>query len=79
MDKPVIAQKGPVSVDVKGGESYWWCHCGRSQSQPFCDGSHSQTSFVPMEYVAKRDRELSFCACKQTKKPPFCDGTHCEL
>ncbi len=79
MNKPECPQTDPVEVNVKAGESYWWCACGRSQSQPFCDGSHAGTGFEPQEYVAKRDRALWFCACKQTKKGPFCDGSHNRL
>ena len=79
MEKPVIAAKVPVEVDVKAGETYWWCRCGKSQTQPFCDGSHAGSPFEPVEYVAKRDRTLWMCACKQTVKGPFCDGSHNDL
>ena len=79
MEKPVIAQKEPIEVELKKGEKYWWCQCGRSQSQPFCDGSHEGTTFSPLQYEAKRSRRLFFCACKYTKKPPFCDGSHSKL
>lgn len=79
MDKPTIAAKEPAQVDVKAGESYWWCRCGKSASQPFCDGSHKGTSFEPMEYKAEKDRTLFFCQCKHTKREPFCDGAHNDL
>jgi len=79
MDKPTIAAKEPAKVDVKTGETYWWCRCGLSKSQPFCDGSHKGTSFEPMEYKADKDRSLFFCQCKQTKRAPLCDGAHNEL
>ncbi|MEQ9144740.1 MAG: CDGSH iron-sulfur domain-containing protein [Parvibaculaceae bacterium] len=79
MDEPVIAAKEPARVEVKVGETYWWCRCGRSKSQPFCDGSHEGTAFEPMEYKADKDRALFFCQCKHTKKAPLCDGAHNEL
>lgn len=74
--KPVCAQAGPYAVDVKAGETYWWCACGRSQSQPFCDGSHAGTGIVPLEYQPTRDRSVLLCGCKATRKPPLCDGSH---
>ena len=79
MSAPVIAQKEPISVDVKEGKSYWWCACGQSKKQPFCDGSHQGTSFEPLEYKADKDRTLFFCACKHTGKKPMCDGAHQKL
>ena len=66
----------PFIVDVKKGETYWWCACGRSMSQPFCDGSHEGTTIQPLAYTASCDCTLYLCGCKQTKKPPFCDGSH---
>jgi len=74
--EPVCAQPAPYAVEVMAGETYWWCACGRSQNQPFCDGSHAGTGLVPVEYQAKRDRTVYFCGCKATKKPPICDGSH---
>ena len=79
MSDTVIAAKEPAQVELKAGESYWWCACGRSKNQPFCDGSHQGTGLEPLEYVAKRDGAVFFCQCKQTKKGPFCDGAHNEL
>ena len=79
MEKPVIAQKAPIAVDVKEGETYYWCACGRSSNQPFCDGSHEGTSFKPVAFTAEKDETVHFCACKHTKNPPFCDGTHHSL
>lgn len=76
MSDPVIAAKEPAMVEVKAGETYWWCRCGRSKSQPFCDGSHAGTDFEPMEYKAEKDRTVFFCQCKHTNKAPLCDGRH---
>ncbi len=76
IDEPVCAQAAPYEVQVKADESYWWCACGRSQTQPFCDGSHAGTAFQPMEYKPPRNRTVYLCGCKATKKPPLCDGTH---
>jgi CDGSH-type Zn-finger protein len=79
MEKPVIAQRSPYATDVEAGKSYWWCACGRSKSQPFCDGSHKGTGLSPVEYKAKRSRTVYFCGCKQTATPTICDGTHDSL
>ena len=79
MDKPIISQKSPIPVDVKKGETYYWCACGRSSTQPFCNGSHKGTSFEPLPFTAEKDETKYFCACKQTKTPPFCDGSHTKL
>jgi len=73
---PEIGGREPIVVDVVAGESYWWCCCGRSKSQPFCDGSHQGTVFEPMEWKATRNRPMQFCTCKRTKSPPFCDDSH---
>ena len=76
MTTPNIAAREPIAVQVKAGETYWWCACGRSKSQPFCDGSHEGSSFSPKEFAASADRTLFFCACKHSKHAPLCDGTH---
>lgn len=76
MDKPHVAQKNPYEVEVKEGETYFWCTCGLSGTQPFCDDSHEGTSFEPMEFKAKKTETVWFCGCKATKAPPFCDGSH---
>lgn len=76
MSDPVVAQKSPYEVDVEEGKSYWWCACGRSKTQPFCDGSHKGTGLSPVEYTAKRSKPVYFCGCKQTDGQPLCDGKH---
>ncbi len=79
MSDPVIAQKSPYEVDVEEGKSYWWCACGRSKTQPFCDGSHKGTGLSPVEYTAKRSKAVYFCGCKQSDGAPLCDGKHNSL
>jgi CDGSH-type Zn-finger protein len=79
MPEPVIAQVGPYPVDVTEGRTYYWCACGRSKSQPFCDGSHKDTEFTPVEYVAGKARTITFCGCKRTNRKPVCDGSHNQL
>lgn len=76
MEKPIIAGKEPIMLDLKRGETYSWCSCGRSKDQPFCDGSHEGTSFEPLSFTAENDGEVALCTCKLTKTPPYCDGTH---
>lgn len=79
MSIPVIARPKPCLVNVKAGRTYFWCSCGRSAKQPFCDGSHQGTQLTPREFLAVRDEELLFCGCKHTRKGPFCDGAHTNL
>lgn len=76
MSNPVIADNKPVSVDLKKGEEYYFCVCGRSSNQPFCDGSHAGTEFKPKPFTAEEDGTAYLCACKHTGNAPFCDGTH---
>ena len=66
----------PIPIDVEGGKEYWWCACGKSQSQPFCDGSHKYTEFTPKRYVPSESGTIWFCACKRTGNAPLCDGSH---
>ena len=79
MEKPVVAQKAPFGVAVEAGKEYWWCACGRSQSQPFCDGSHRGTGLAPQQYLATASDTVWFCGCKGTKASPMCDGSHKSL
>lgn len=78
-DTPIIAQKAPYKVDVTEGKSYFWCSCGRSARQPFCDGSHKDTGLSPVKYTAEKDGAVFFCGCKSTGKSPLCDGSHSAL
>ena len=79
MDQPKIAQRAPIPVQVEAGKTYFWCACGLSQNQPFCDGSHKVTGFTPVKWQADEDCRKFFCACKHTANQPFCDGTHKSL
>lgn len=79
MSEPVIAQKSPYGVDVEAGKEYWWCACGKSESQPFCDGSHKGTGLSPQQYSATETAKVWFCGCKNTADVPMCDGTHSKL
>ena len=79
MSEPTVAQKAPFPVEVEGGKKYFWCACGKSARQPFCDGSHEGTDFTPMSYTAQESRTLYFCGCKYTRGAPLCDGSHNSL
>lgn len=79
MSDPVIAGKKSIPVDVEEGKTYYWCACGKSQKQPFCDGSHAGTDFNPVAYTAETSKTVFFCACKRTKSQPTCDGSHSKL
>ena len=78
MAEPLIPQKGPYAVELAPGD-YWWCACGRSKKQPFCDGSHKGTGFTPVEWKADKAEQAWFCACKRTGNRPMCDGSHKKL
>lgn len=76
MSQAEIAAKSPFAVEVEAGKDYWWCACGRSKSQPFCDGSHKGTDFAPVKYTATESKTVYFCGCKQSKNGALCDGSH---
>jgi len=76
MEKPVRASDIPYAIEVEQGKSYFWCACGRSSKQPFCDGSHKGTTFSPVKYTAATNSKVFFCGCKASKNQPLCDGTH---
>jgi len=75
MAEPSMPQKAPYAVELAPGD-YWWCACGRSKRQPFCDGSHKGGPYSPIKYTATEAATVYFCGCKQTLHQPFCDGTH---
>jgi CDGSH-type Zn-finger protein len=76
MAEPTIAARAPLAADVEAGKTYWWCACGRSANQPFCDGTHKGSGFSPLQYQATTSTRVWFCACKHSSKAPLCDGTH---
>ena len=77
MENPLSVKKSPYKVKVEKGKTYFWCACGISQKQPFCDGSHKKEGkFKSLRYLADENKEMYFCGCKTTNNPPFCDGSH---
>ncbi|RUS60763.1 CDGSH iron-sulfur domain-containing protein [Pseudorhodobacter sp. E13] len=75
-DTPKIAQTAPYPLEVEAGKSYFWCSCGQSAKQPFCDGSHKGSAFAPVKYTAEASKKVFFCGCKHSAKAPLCDGAH---
>ena len=76
MSEAIVASKTPFAVDVEEGKDYYWCTCGRSEKQPFCDGAHKGTGLTPMAYKAEETKTVYFCGCKATGNRPLCDGSH---
>lgn len=75
MSEPVCAQRAPYAIELEAG-NYWWCVCGRSRSQPFCDGSHKGTGFSPLAFTLAERKKVWLCGCKRSASKPYCDGTH---
>ncbi|SLN12376.1 glutamate synthase-related protein [Pseudooctadecabacter jejudonensis] len=78
-DVPIIAAKVPTKVELEAGKEYYWCRCGRSKNQPFCDGSHAGTGLQPLTFTAEKDGAATLCQCKSSANAPFCDGSHTRL
>ncbi|MBL4670664.1 MAG: CDGSH iron-sulfur domain-containing protein [Arenicella sp.] len=76
MSEPIRVSDTPYALEVESGKSYFWCSCGKSSKQPFCDGSHSSTDFAPVKYIANESKKVFFCGCKATASQPMCDGSH---
>ena len=80
MENPATPQKTPYKIKVEKDKTYFWCFCGLSQKQPFCDNSHKKEGkFKPVKYIASSDKVVFFCGCKKTKRPPYCDGSLSKL
>jgi CDGSH-type Zn-finger protein len=79
MSEADIPQKAPFKETEQQGKTYFWCSCGKSARQPFCDGSHKDTGFEPVKFTAEKDGEVYFCGCKDTAKQPMCDGDHIKV
>lgn len=79
MDKPKVAAKVPVPVELEEGKKYAWCTCGESDNQPWCNGAHKGSSFTPKVFIAEETKTAYMCQCKATANPGFCDGAHKKL
>jgi CDGSH-type Zn-finger protein len=78
MPEPVIAAKFPAVLDLEPN-TYYWCSCGASSNQPFCNGAHQGTGFVPQAFTLESPKKVALCQCKYTQNPPYCDGAHAKL
>lgn len=76
MATPENPQNSPYATEVEAGKDYYWCSCGKSNNQPFCDGSHQGSDFQPVKFTAEKSETVYFCGCKKTKSSPMCDGSH---
>jgi CDGSH-type Zn-finger protein len=79
MTEPLIAQKSPYAVELIAGKDYFWCRCGRSATQPFCDATHKGSGISPLRFTATKTETVWLCGCKHTQSPPRCDGSHKRL
>lgn len=78
MSEPVCAQKAPYTLELEAGD-YWWCACGKSSEQPFCNGAHKNTDIEPLKFTVTEKTTVYLCGCKRTANPPYCDGAHKKL
>jgi CDGSH-type Zn-finger protein len=78
MSDPIVFQKSPIVLTAEPGV-YWWCACGGSKTQPFCDGAHKGTGFSPLKTEITEKKTVAWCACRHSKSKPFCDGSHKSL
>jgi len=78
-DEALVAQQAPYASEVEAGKTYYWCACGRSKKQPYCDGSHKGSNFSPVAFKAEKTEKVYLCGCKKTVGQPFCDGSHKNL
>ena len=78
MSEPTIAYKKPTVLELAPGD-YFWCSCGNSQNQPFCDGNHQGTDFAPKKFTLEEKQKVALCLCKHSQNPPYCDGSHSKL
>ncbi|NER80041.1 MAG: CDGSH iron-sulfur domain-containing protein [Leptolyngbya sp. SIO1D8] len=78
MSEPTVAGNQPKVMELDPG-NYWYCTCGNSENQPFCDGAHQDTGFKPLKFTIEEKKTVAVCQCKQTGNAPFCDGSHASL